>query len=310
MDEGRQGCGSQWFRPFRLERPTSKQYVSALGTSFQRRLACCRSTSRRNALTKQFAKTLAVGGMPVEHSYGNGSLRVYGIADYATQTRCCEAPIFKALTVPSTTIWRASLTLSRFENAVEDPGLTIAARRFIASFDRPPRHLISTSIFAIPLPTAVGFFTDITASQAASHHQNDLVLTFAYCGTAHAALVAADHRVWPACARGMTVSRDSGFGATRLRFANGRHRLHHGSRSNRLKNAGDSLQNRRFHNGKKPENRSVHRLLVGRFLACPALGRSLQRPARQSPIGLAFARPLMTPNRGESENRNKELKTG
>ena len=308
-------------------------------------------------LTKQFAETLVDRRNPgyVEHSYLEMvRMRVYGIlADYADQNDhdvLRSDPIFKLLCDRSITDddLASQPTLSRFENAVE---VSTFSRlndqlldRFIASFDRPPRHL-TLDIDPFDDPThgqqQLTFFHGYYGQyqylpRAITCAENDLVLNICLLhGTAHAALGAADdiehvtrrlREAWPDVR--IHLRGDSGFGVSAMYEVCERLDIDYTiglAMNKRLKNAGDSLLKQAV--SQWEETGESQRLFTAFWyradswpaqrwvvVKCEANAQGTNRRAvvtnRPGAKVLPDAAYDAYADRGESENRNKELKTG
>ena len=343
-----------------LDFRTSKQVVvvpSKEQVSSDAGLLPFRQLDEMLGLTKQFAETLVDRRNPgyVEHSYLEMvRMRVYGIlADYADQNDhdvLRSDPIFKLLCDRSITDddLASQPTLSRFENAVE---VSTFSRlndqlldRFIASFDRPPRHL-TLDIDPFDDPThgqqQLTFFHGYYGQyqylpRAITCAENDLVLNICLLhGTAHAALGAADdieyvtrrlREAWPDVR--IHLRGDSGFGVPAMYEVCERLDIDYTiglAMNKRLKNAGDSLLKQAV--SRWEETGESQRLFTAFWyradswpaqrwvvVKCEANAQGTNRRAvvtnRPGAKVLPDAAYDAYADRGESENRNKELKTG
>ena len=343
-----------------LDFRTSKQVVvvpSKEQVSSDAGLLPFRHLDEMLGLTKQFAETLVDRRNPgyVEHSYLEMvRMRVYGIlADYADQNDhdvLRSDPIFKLLCDRSITDddLASQPTLSRFENAVE---VSTFSRlndqlldRFIASFDRPPRHL-TLDIDPFDDPThgqqQLTFFHGYYGQyqylpRAITCAENDLVLSVCLLhGTAHAALGAADdieyvtrrlREAWPDVR--IHLRGDSGFGVPAIYEVCERLDIDYTiglAMNKRLKNAGDSLLKQAV--SQWEETGESQRLFTAFWyradswpaqrwvvVKCEANAQGTNRRAvvtnRPGAKVLPDAAYDAYADRGESENRNKELKTG
>lgn len=316
-----------------------------------------RQLDEKLGLTKQFAEALVDRRNPsyVEHSYLEMvRMRVYGIlADYADQNDhdvLRSDPIFKLLCDRSIADddLASQPTLSRFENSVEVRAFfrlnDMLLDRFIASFDRPPRHL-TLDIDPFDDPThgqqQLTFFHGYYGQyqylpRAITCAENDLVLNICLLhGTAHAALGAQDdieyvvrrlREVWPNVR--IHLRGDSGFGTPAMYEVCERLDIDYtiGFAMNaRLKDYSDSLLNQavlQWEETGQPQRLftafwySANSWPAQRWVVvkCEANAQGTNRRAvvtnRPGATVLPDAAYDAYADRGESENRNKELKIG
>jgi hypothetical protein len=331
--------------------PSTAQISSDAG------LLAFRQLDEQLGLTRQFAEALTdrrhAGS--VDHTFLEMSrARIYGIlADYADQNDhdvLRSDPIFKLICGRS--IQEKDLasqpTLSRFENAIGPKSFfalqDLFLDQFIASFDKPPKHLtLDIDPFDDPthgqqqLTFFHGYYDQYQyLPRVITCAENDLVLTVCLLhGTAHATLGAQDdlayvvarlRRAWPGLR--IHIRGDSGFGTPMMYEACEQldidYTLGMGMNA-RLKKLSDSLLEKAVADWEKTsqpqrlfaafwyqaDSWPAQRWLV---VKCEAHAQGTNRRAVVTNRPGAFVLPGAAydgyADRGESENRNKELKCG
>ena len=320
-------------------------------------LLAFRQRDEQRGLTRQFADALTDRRCAghIDHTFLEMTrARIYGIlADYADQNDhdvLRSDPIFKLICGRS--IEGKNLasqpTLSRFENAIEVKCFfrlqDVLLDQFIASFDKPPRHLtLDIDPFDDPTHGAQqltffhGFYDQYQyLPRVITCAENDLVVAVCLLhGTAHPALGAADdvtyvvrrlREAWPGVR--IHLRGDSGFGVPTMYEASEQIEIDYtlGIAMNpTLKKRSDCLLAEavaRWEAGGHPQRLfTAFWYRAGSWPAqrwvvvkCEANAQGTNRRAVVSNRPGAFVLPGATydayADRGESENRNKELKAG
>jgi len=316
-----------------------------------------RQLDEQLGLTRQFAEALTDRRQAafIDHTFVEMvRARIYGIlADYADQNDhdvLRSDPIFKLICGRSIEgkDLASQPTLSRFENAIEVPCFfrlqDMLLDHFIASFDKPPRHLtLDIDPFDDPTHGAQqltffhGFYDQYQyLPRVITCAENDLVVAVCLLhGTAHPALGAADdityvvrrlREAWPGVR--IHLRGDSGFGVPTMYEAAEQIEIDYtlGIAMNpTLKKRSDSLLAEavaRWEASRQPQRLfTAFWYRAGSWPAqrwvvvkCEANAQGTNRRAVVSNRPGAFVLPGSTydayADRGESENRNKELKAG
>jgi hypothetical protein len=316
-----------------------------------------RQFDERIGLTRQFIAALSDPRHPsyVDHTFAEmARARIYGIlADYADQNdhdTLRNDPVFKLLAgrSPNDRALASQPTLSRFENQIDIRSLNkerdVFIDQFIASFDKPPRHLtFDIDTFDDPthgqqqLTFFHGYYEQFQYQpRAITCAENDAtVMVCLLHGTASAALGAEDdleyltarlRQAWPDVR--IHLRADSAFGVPKMFDACERLRLDYsfGERMNAfLKAESDELLQRaveRFEQTGEPQRLfAAFEYQAGSWphprwtiIKCEAHAQGTNRRAvvtnRPGARVLPGAAYDGFADRGESENRNKELKDG
>jgi hypothetical protein len=316
-----------------------------------------RQLDEQLGLTRQFAEVLTDRRQAafIDHTFLEMvRARIYGIlADYADQNDhdvLRSDPVFKLICGRSIEDkdLASQPTLSRFENAIEVECFfrlqDVLLDQFIASFDRPPRHLtLDIDPFDDPTHGAQqltffhGFYNQYQyLPRVITCAENDLVLAVCLLyGTAHPALGAADdvsyvvrrlREAWPGVR--IHLRGDSGFGVPTMYEAAEQLEIEYTlgiAMNSALKKWSDSLLAEAV--ARWEASRQAQRLFTAFWyragswpaqrwvvVKCEANAQGTNRRAVVSNRPGAFLLPGATydayADRGESENRNKELKAG